>query len=74
MNFQKVDSSKSYDYTHEVIRDTYNVLRNFGCYDISINTTTPLEDFSMLEGKAANMRPYAAFKISFNVNVSVCLE
>ena len=72
MNLQKVGPGKKYDFTNEIIQDSYNAIHNYGGYDININVTTPLEGFSMMEGKAATMRPYSAFKIGFIKNTRIC--
>jgi len=73
MNLTKVDPARKYDYTEEVIRKVYNVIKDYGGYDISVNINSPLEGFTMLEGNTVNMRPYSAFKVSFNKNMRVCL-
>ena len=75
VNLQDYDDSKEYDYTSELIRDVYNVLKDYGCYDMNINVNDPFEGFTMLEKeKQANiMRPLSAFKIAFSKNVAVCV-
>lgn len=67
-------SSSEYDYTTEIIRTVYNVLREYGCYDMSIDVNDPFGGFTMLEKeKASNtMRPYSAFKVSFSKNIGMC--
>lgn len=73
LNLQKVIPAKQYDYTAEIVKDVWNVLSDYGCYDLSINNTDPLAEFTMLEAKAINMRPYSAFRISFNKNIHICV-
>jgi hypothetical protein len=74
VNLKEHNISKAYDYTAELIKDVYNKLRAYGCYDVTINVNDPFEGFSMLQlNVAANtMRPYSAFKISFVKNINVC--
>jgi len=72
MNLQKVTPAKQYDYTAEIVKAVWNVLDAYGCYDMSINVTDPLAEFTMLESKAINMRPYSAFRISFTKNIHIC--
>jgi hypothetical protein len=71
-----VDDTKDYDFTAEKIRDVYNVLDKYGCYDISVNINDPFEGFTILEkAKSDNiMRPYTAFRCSFNKTENICLQ
>ena len=50
----------------------FNVLRGYGCYDLSVNVHDPFEGFSMLQPKTNMMRPYSGFKVSFNKTIKVC--
>ena len=74
VNLELVDATKNYDYTSELVRDCYNKIRAYGCYDIVIDVSTPFDGFTELaKGTSANiMRPYSGFKISFNKNIEVC--
>lgn len=72
MNLKKADPGKSYDYTAEIIKLVYNVLKNYGCYDLSIDINNPFEEFSMLSNKAINMRPHSVFRVNFTKTVSIC--
>lgn len=74
MNLELVDADKNYDYTSEIVRDSFNVLRDYGCYDMSVDINTPFDTFSELaKGVGANiMRPYSGFKISFNKSIEIC--
>ncbi|GAF73165.1 unnamed protein product [marine sediment metagenome] len=74
VNLEDYNTSSDYnfDYTTEIIRDVYNVLRGYGCYDLSINVNDPFEGFSMLQARTHMMRPYSGFKISFNKIIRVC--
>lgn len=72
MNLQKVDPSKAYDYTEEVLRDVLNVIRKYGGYDFNVDVNSPLSEWSMMEGKAATMRPYSSFRVDFTKNVRIC--
>ena len=74
MNLLLVDATKEYDYTSEIIRDVYNVLNDYGCYDIAVDINEPFEGFSLLDKDitANTMRPYSAFRMNFNKTVSIC--
>jgi len=74
MNMQKIAPGKKYDFTSEVIRDVYNVLDDYGCYDLSVNVNDPFEGFTILDHEklATTMRPYTAFRISFTKNINIC--
>ncbi len=74
MNLTLVDPSKQYDYTAEIIRDVYNVLDAYGCYEINVDINTPFEGFSLLEKEVNNntMRPYSAFRCNFTKTVEIC--
>ena len=76
VNMPEYNSAKTYDYTTELIRDVTNVIRNYGGYDFEVNVNNPFEGFTMLAKEVDEniMRPYTAFKISFNKNISICLE
>ena len=65
-------SDYNFDYTTSIIRDVYNVVRNYGAYDLSINVNDPFEGFTMLQARTHMMRPYSGFKILFSINVKVC--
>ena len=71
MNLLKVDPTKQYDYTAEIIKDVYNVLDEYGCYNFSVDVNNPFEGFTLLEKNVAQntMRPYSAFRISFTKNI-----
>lgn len=68
-------NSKQYDYTSELIRTVYNVLKDYGAYDMNVNVNTPFENFSMLAKVVDEntMRPYSAFKISFVKTSQICV-
>ena len=74
MNLQKVAPAKKYDFTTEIIRDCFNTLRDYGCYDLVVDVNTPFDGFTQLSNQlTANlMRPYSGFKISFNKTIDVC--
>lgn len=72
MNLQKIGPGKKYDFTTEILKDILNVIEDYGGYNVSVNVTDPLSQFSMLEGKSATMRPYSAFKINFTKNIHIC--
>jgi len=74
MNLQKVDATKTYDYTTEIIKDCYNVIQKYGGYDISIEVQDPYPEFTQLSKQVAanTMRPYSGFRISFTRNVQTC--
>jgi len=74
VNLQLYDDTKLYDYTSELIRDVTNVLRKYGCYDLSVNVLNPFENFSMLQKEIDEntQRPRSAFKISFTKTVRIC--
>jgi len=74
MNLTKVDSSKAYDFTAEVIRDVYNVIFKYGGYDVSVNVNEPFGEFTQLSKQiTANlMRPYSGFRVDFTKNVQDC--
>jgi hypothetical protein len=75
VNLQEHDTTKAYDYTSELVRDVYNVLKGYGCYDMSVNLNDPFEGFTMLakEVDENTMRPYSAFKISFVKTIRICV-
>ena len=74
LNLLKVDPSKTYDYTAEIIRDVYNVIGKYGGYDTSVEVNDPYPEFSQLsKDVGANiMRPYSGFRVSFTKNVQNC--
>ena len=74
MNLELVVAAKNYDYTSEIVRDCFNKLRDYGCYDLSVDINSPFDGFSELaKGVKANlMRPYSGFKISFLKSIEVC--
>ncbi len=74
MNLELLNPAKNYDYTSEIVRDCFNKLREYGCYDMRIDINTPFDGFTELaKGVTANiMRPYSGFKISFNKTIEVC--
>lgn len=74
LNLLKVDPSKTYDYTTEIIRDVYNVIGKYGGYDTSVEVNDPYPEFSQLsKDVGANiMRPYSGFRVNFTKNVQNC--
>ena len=62
-----MDPTKDYDFTAEIIRDAYNVLNDYGCYDISIDINNPFDGFSLTD----IIRPYSAFRMNFNKTAPV---
>jgi len=75
MNLLKVDPSKQYDYTTEIMRDCYNVIDKYGGYDITMNVNDPYPEFTQLSKKiTANLsRPYSGFRIQFNKTIGICI-
>lgn len=75
MNLTKVDATKQYDFTTEVLRDSYNVIDKYGGFDISVNVNDPYPEFSQLSKQvSANiMRPYSGFRISFSKTIAICI-
>ena len=71
VNLQKIDPGKKYDYTTEIIRDCFNVLRNYGCYDMVTDINTPFGEFTQLSLDVLR-RPYTGFRINFNKTMNVC--
>ena len=74
MNLELVETAKNYDYTSEIVRDCFNTLRAYGCYDMTVDINTPFDGFTQLaKGVSANiMRPYSGFKISFSKSIEIC--
>jgi len=74
VNLEKYNTSSDYnfDYTTEIIKEVFNVLRGYGAYDLSVNVHDPFEGFSMLQPKTNMLRPYSGFKISFSKTIKVC--
>lgn len=74
MNLELVDATKNYDYTSEIVRDTFNTLRNYGCYNMRVDLNTPFSEFTELaKGVTANiMRPRSGFRINFDKTIEVC--
>jgi len=74
MNLQLVDTTKLYDYTAEVVRDVYNVINNYGGYNISVELQDPFPEFSQLSKEVAanTMRPYSGFRMEFTRNIQTC--
>jgi hypothetical protein len=70
----KVYPSKAYDYTGELIKDVIGVLQANSCNDLKIQTQGVFEDYSFLESKLQQnvMRPFTAFKISFECIMTKC--
>lgn len=75
-DLRKVNSSKSYDYTPELIKDVVNVLRKSSCNDLVISVDQVMDEFSYLQKvlQQNTMRPYTAFKIDFSCLVGICHE
>jgi hypothetical protein len=73
-NLLKLDDTKEYDYTAEVIKDFTHVLDKYGAYDLAVDVVSPFDPFSMLDKDKTNniMRPYTAFRINFNKNMQIC--
>ena len=72
----KVDGTKEYNYTNELVIEVYDVLTSHGAYNISIDYQGVFDGFTQLE-KLENqnvMLPYTAFKISFSADVLICLS
>lgn len=63
----KMDVSKEYDYTNELIKDCLDVLKTFDCSDMSYTTDDVFDGFSGLDNinSQVEMRPFTAFKIYF---------
>ena len=74
MNLTKVDPSKDYDFTAEVIRDCYNVIDKYGGYEVSLEVNDPFPEFTQLSKQVtANiMRPYSGFRVEFIKNIQTC--
>lgn len=74
MNLQLLDDTKEYDYTQDIVKDCYNVLRNYGCFEIAVDINTPFSEFTqMTKDVSANiMRPYSGFRINFTKTINVC--
>jgi len=74
LNLETYNTSSDYnfDYTSEVVRDVFNIIRNYGGYDMKVNVHDPFEGFTMLQPRTNMMRPYSGFKISFSINKRVC--
>jgi len=74
MNLLKVDPSKAYDYTAEIIKDVYNVIYKYGGNDPSVNVNDPFAEFTQLSKQiTANiMRPYSGFRVDFIKNIQIC--
>jgi hypothetical protein len=70
----EVYPSKNYDYTGELIKDVIGVLQDNSCNDLSIKLNDVFDEYSFLDGKLQQnvMRPYTAFKVSFNCMISKC--
>ena len=73
-NLLKVNPLKLYDYTSEIIKDVYNVLDTYGCFDIGVDINDVFSPFTMLEKQISSnlVRPYTGFKMTFNKTVSIC--
>jgi len=74
MNLELLDDTKEYDYSSEIVKDCYNVLKNYGCYDMAVDINTPFSEFTQMskEVTANIMRPYSGFRINFNKTINVC--
>jgi hypothetical protein len=70
----KAYTTKPYDYTAELLKDVIGVLENNSCNDMVISTDEVFENFTYLQKvlDQNTMRPYTAFKISFNCLLQKC--
>jgi len=75
-DLRKIYKTKKYDYTIELINSIVSILRFHSCTDISINVDDVFSDFSLLQKQINQntMRPYAAFKITFNTLLTICIN
>jgi len=76
LQLDKVDNTKNYDYTSELVLEIMNILDEQDCFDISY-TTEPgeiFDRFSELEEQTYQhfMRNFSAFKISFTKEGTQC--
>lgn len=73
-NLTKMYPQKKYDYTGELIKDVIVILQKNSCTDLVIQTDNVFAEFTMLEKqlKQNAMRPFTAFKISFNTMITKC--
>ena len=74
-DLRKINTTKKYDYTLELVKEVVDVLRSASCNDMEIKLMYVFSGFSYLEKKYQQntMKPYFAFKISFNVLVPLCI-
>ena len=70
----KVYTTKPYDYTAELLKDVIGILDDNGCNDLVISVDEVFENFTYLQKvlDQNTMRPYTAFKISFNCLLQKC--
>lgn len=73
-NLTKVDSSKRYNYTNELVSDVIGVLRSHSANDLTIQTGNVFEGFNDLEKSDFQnvMLPHTSFKINFTCLLTLC--
>ena len=72
----KADTTKSYNYTADLINDCITILNSHSCYGYTIDFEDILSDYSQLE-KVINqnvMLPNTAFRINFSCDLVMCLS
>ena len=72
----KIDPTKQYNYTADLLKDCVNVLRENSCYDFTINFSSPFEGYSQLDKEPYQniALPYTGFKITFSTILLMGVE
>lgn len=73
-NLQRLDNTKMYDFTSEIMQDIIEVLKANWVEDLEWETEDIFEEYTMYleEKKQTLMRPNTGFKINFKVRGNVC--
>jgi len=73
-NLQRMNPTKLYDFTSEIIQDLLIIFKNNDCFDISFETEDVFNLYSMYleEKRQTLMRPNTAFRINLKVRGIVC--
>jgi hypothetical protein len=70
-NLERINTTKKYDYTGEMLNDVIKVLGNLDAYDITYSTNTDeiFDNYTLYkeEEKQTLLRPNTGFKITFKI-------
>jgi len=70
----KIDNTKTYDFTDELIKDIRKILVNNNCTNITAETENTFNRYTLFSSqKQMFMYPYTSFKIDFTISSKSCI-